>query len=508
MSELTTADPGPATPPGPASPAGPAIPLDAGVDTGMGTAGAAGSALFGRGLLYVVVWSLQTVAAVVVSPVLAYVLGPAEFGRLASAIALHQVLIVLAVFGLDQALVLQRSQDPDARAARGLLPVAFVLAAGVTLAVGLTGPLWAATLGFGSFSHLLLATILWTAPGAAVQVMLALLLAEDRLKAFTAVSALSAVGGQVFGIALLFGHSRDASTYAWGGVISQFGAMAIGIFLTRPVLRGLADRATARRAIRLGLPLAMSALAVYVFTAGDRIVVQRTLGAVQVGRYQVAYTVGYVVVLLLTFTSQAWSPRFAAVRDEQARWQIIGRARDELYRLLLPLVLGITLGAPVALRIVAPPSFQPNTLLVVVYLVAMSAFPVATSFGSGQALITARRARPLALVAGVAAVVNIALNIALVPVIGIAGSALATVLAFTIQALLQLRLLRAGRAWPRTSSRLWLAVAAVGAISGLSVLLPQTPAWNIVRLVAGIACLPWFLARLRVARRADALAGP
>ena len=63
-----------------------------------------------RGLLYVVVWSLQIVSGSLVSPVLAHLMGPAEFGQLASAIALHQVLIVLAVLGIDQALILQRAE--------------------------------------------------------------------------------------------------------------------------------------------------------------------------------------------------------------------------------------------------------------------------------------------------------------------------------------------------------------------------------------------------------------
>ena len=82
------------------------------------------SDLFGRGLLYVVVWSLQIVSATLVSPVLAYLLGPSEFGQLASAIALHQVLIILAVLGLDEALVQQRAEDGDDRTARGLVTVA------------------------------------------------------------------------------------------------------------------------------------------------------------------------------------------------------------------------------------------------------------------------------------------------------------------------------------------------------------------------------------------------
>ncbi len=476
----------------------------AGVNTpGPSSLGDTGSsALFGRSLLYVVVLSLQTVAAVVVSPMLAYLLGPTEFGSLATAIALHQALIVLAVLGLDQGLVLQRAADKDSRAARGLVTVGIALSMAVTLVIGVTGPLWSRPLGFGGFSSLLIATVLWTAPGAIVLLTLAELLTEDRLGPFAAVSVLSAVGGQVFGIALLFSVARTASVYAWGGVISQSSAMVIALICTRPRLAGLRDRAVTTRAFRIGIPMAFSGAAFFVLNAGDRIIVQRDLGAFEVGRYQVAYTVGWVVVLLIIFTSQAWTPRFAGVRDEAERWALLGQSRDELYRLLVPVTLGITLAAPVALRLVAPPTFQPASLLIVVYLVAVSAFPIAASGASERALITMRRAKPLAVVAGVAAAINMALNIVLVPVMGIAGAALATVAAFALQAFLQLRVLPKHRKWPAPPTRLVVSVLAACALSAASVLIPQTLTNDAARLLVACACLPWFIVRLRAARGA------
>ena len=151
-------------------PDGPADqPTDTNTATKPGARGGS-SHLFGRGLLYVVVWSLQIVAGVVVSPILAHVLGPEQFGRLASVIALHQVLTVVALLGLDQALVLQRAADGNDRSARGLVAVGIVISLLVTGVVFVTGPLWSDTLGFDGFSTLVVAAILWTgAPGLASQ---------------------------------------------------------------------------------------------------------------------------------------------------------------------------------------------------------------------------------------------------------------------------------------------------------------------------------------------------
>ena len=461
------------------------------------------SDLFGRGLLYVVVWSLQIVSATLVSPVLAYLLGPSEFGQLASAIALHQVLIILAVLGLDQALVQQRAEDGDDRTARGLVTVGTLLATVLTVVVGLTGPLWATALGFDGFSGLLVATVLWTAPGAAVQMMLALLLSQDRFRVFAAVSCLSAVGGQLFGIALLLGYDSSADVYAWGGVISQFAAMAIGFGFTRPALRGLLNWRTTWRAARLGIPLSISTLFMFVLNAGDRVIIQRLLGPEEVGRYQVAYTVGYVVVLLMGFCGQAWTPRIAAIADETARWQLVARSRDELYRLLVPVTIGITLAAPVALRVRGPVELPAGLARGrgvprrAVGVPRRGQHGEREGAGHHPARPPGRRDRR------VAALVNVAVNIALLRYVGIAAAAGATVVAFGLQAVLQRRAVPRFPDLPRTPTSLLATVSAACVVSAASTFLPQTVEWNLARLALALACLPWFWIRLKSARQPD-----
>ncbi len=460
-----------------------------------------GSHLFGRGMLYVVIWSLQLIAGIVVSPILAHALPPVQFGALASAIALYQVLSVVTLLGIDKAIVLERAENADDRAARGLVTVAIAVALLITLAFGVTAPLWRAALGFGQFPDLVLAVILWTGPAAAVQVMLSLLLTEDRLRPFAVVSAISAVGGQVVGLVLLFTVRDDATTYAWGGVASQFVAMLIGVAVTRPRIRGLFNWRVTQRAIRLGLPLVLAGLGYFLLNAGDRIVIQSTLGQAAVARYQVAYVVGSVVILLLTFTSSAWTPRFAGLRTRTERWALAALSRDELYRLLMPMTLGATLAAPIALRLVAPASYHPESLTLVVFLVALSAYPVAASGATGQLLITERRGGAVGVMTAVAALVNIGLNLLLVPAIGITGAAIATLVSFALLAFLQSRTLPTEPKLHGPSSRLVLAILASTAIAGASALLPQTVPWNVTCLAAAVCCVPWFVLALQRARR-------
>ncbi|GAB4082254.1 polysaccharide biosynthesis protein HsfF [Modestobacter muralis] len=457
--------------------------------------------LFGRGLLYVAVWALQLLSSVVFAPVLAHLLPPDQFGQLAAGIAVHQVLVVAAVVGLDQVLVLLRAEDGVDRPARALVALGLGLGVLVTLVAVATLPWWSGPLGFGEGSRVLLVTVAWTAPAACLQLVSALLLAQDRFRAFSVVTLLSGVGGQVVGMALLLGSgSRVAGTYALGNLVTLSLALVVGLLMVRPGWRAALGPALARRALSLGVPLMIGSLAVYVLNAGDRIVVQRLLGSAEAGRYQIAYTIGNVVVMLLAVTSGAWAPRIAAIRDESHRWAVIASARDGLVRLMGPVILGLTLGAPFVLDVVAPASYDTGPLLPVVLLVALAGFPVLASAATGRALITLRATAPLAVAAGVAAVLNVGLNLVLVPVWELSGAAAATVVAFAAQAGVQ-RLALARRATlPRLLPGVWVPTAVAVAVAVATLELPSTLTWDAARAAAGLACLPWLVVQLRVLR--------
>ena len=439
----------------------PVAPVPEALDTGSVAVRKGSSVLFGRGLLYVVVWSMQLVVSSLISPVLAHLMPPAEFGVLASAIALYQALVVLAVIGMDQASVLQRAEDGDDRKARGLMAVGMVTASLVTVLALTTIPVWGDAAGFIGNHPLLLVAVLWTGPAAIVQISLALLVAQDRIRVFALTSLLSSIGGSIIGLGLLTWVQADATTYAWGGVVAQVAAMVIGITATRPRFAGLFDTRTMRRAFRLGIPITLGNLSYFVLNVGDRLVVQRLLGPDEVARYQIAYVVGSAVILLLTFTNNAWAPHFAAVRDAVARRQLAMHSRDELYRLLAPVLLAVTLVSPVALPILAPASYRVQELTVVVFVVAVTAFPVVASGATGRLLLVERRGVAVGVIAAIAGAVNIGANLVFVPLMGIAGAAVATVIAYVVLAALQQAALPDRREWRGPGIRLVLTVVRV-----------------------------------------------
>jgi O-antigen/teichoic acid export membrane protein len=449
--------------------------------------------LFGRGLLYVAITSLPLVTATVISPILAHLLGPEEFGLLASAIALHQVVMAVALLGVDQALILVRAESGSDRSARMLITAGTMLALALTVLVTSTVGLWSDLMGFGSARSLAIATVGWTVPTTFLQLGLALLMAQDRLRLFAVVSTLLSVGSQVFGLVFLLLGTRASDVFAWGGLTGRVLAMVLCLFLVRPLWYSRGDWAVIRGAFALGLPIALGAISSFVLNSGDRLVIQSLLGPAEAGRYQIAYTIGFQAITVFCYTGAAWAARFAAIRDEGQRWRLLGQARDHLYQLLAPALLAVNLIAPLALRILAPESFRPVSLLLVVFLVSLSGVPSIAILGSTRALITQRRTKPIAVAAGVAAVGNLALNFVLVPIMGLGGAAVATAVAFTVQAVILRCAFRPLRAWPRVPLRIVAVLVVTTGISAGFAFVEQSPEWIAIRTMLAALVGVWLI---------------
>jgi O-antigen/teichoic acid export membrane protein len=449
--------------------------------------------MFGRGSLYLAMWSLQLVAASAATPIVTRLLGVNDFGKIATAFAVAQVLAALGGFGLHIGVQRQFADEDHAHRARGLITVALVLAGAVGAITYATGPLWSRALGLGSFTTVLQLTVVWAAMTAVCQTMLALLRSQDRLGAFTAVSVAQSFVAQAIGIALLAGAHHTAGAYLLGLLAGQTIALVIAVALVGPRLAGLVDTSTARLAFALSLPLVPHALSIWALNVGDRLVVQRDLGASAVGRYQLSYTIGSLGIIVLSMLHQAWEPRIFAISDDETRRKVLTTARDQLWRMLIPILLLLVVTGPLTLRVWAPSSVRPDRLQLVLVLVALSTLPYAAYMSESRILITAGRTRSLMWITPTCAVLNYGLNLAMVPYLGIEGSALATIISYGALALgahlAAGGVLRLEPTRPFDRARLLLA----SLVAVLLLTLPTTPTFLLVRFVAGLGCLCWLV---------------
>jgi O-antigen/teichoic acid export membrane protein len=438
--------------------------------------------MFTRDFLYLGVSALQVVLVAAMTPILTRRLSVSEFGQLALAITVTQLLWPIFSFGLSFAAQKVFAGADGARRSRGVLAISAVLAVVASLVVILAAPVWGPAVGLHRVLDARLAAV-WAACFALTLTSLAMLRSREKLRMAIFVAALQSLGAQAAGVLLLFWWAPTVTSYLYGLVIGQGAAAVAGLLALKPDWSALAAIRRYRRTFLFGLPMVPQQLSGFILAAGDRIVVRHILGSAAVGRYSVAYNVGSLGFILLVFVNQAWMPRIYVVADRAARSRLLASSRDMMNLLLIPVVCGLAAGAPVVLRLWAPESFDPAELTPIVAIVAICTFSYGQFLSNLRALMSEGRTGRAAVTTLVAATVNIALNLVMVPFLGITGSAIATALSYALLARLTRPPVNSGLQVPGASVLLRTLMGGAVAVTLAIGVLPTSPLWLAIRLV-------------------------
>jgi O-antigen/teichoic acid export membrane protein len=447
--------------------------------------------LFGRDSLYMLTWALQLAAAAALTPLVTRIMATDEFGAVAAATAVMQVLFVVTGLGLSTAIQRHYAGPDGPDAAAQLLLLTVVLSSVVTVLVDSTGSVWSRRVGFESYGGSLRLAVYWAGVSAVTNASLALLRSQDRLLAFSCVSLLQSVVAAAASLLLVTVVRPTATMFVLGQVVLQIVATVAGLCLAPPKLLRPRDLKLAYDALLYGLPLVPAVLCKFVLDAADRLIVQAELGLTAVARYQIANNVGSIPMILLGVLSTTWMPRIFALDGPTERATVLTASQDALDRLLIPVMLGLSIGSPLVLRLWAPPEYRPDDLLLVTAIVIVSAVPYTAGLTAGRALLAEGRSVAIAAANGVAAAVNIVLNLMLVPRYELVGSAVATFLAYVV--LHGVLFVRAGSlVRVRRLPRRLFEVTGAAILALLAAALPTTTAFLVLRSMMVVAALVWF----------------
>ncbi len=191
------------------------------------------------------------------------------------------------------------------------------------------------------------------------------------------------------------------------------------------------DRKLLRAMNRFGLPLVPSALALWVINLIDRLFINRYKGQSEVGIYSLAVSISSVIVFLLTAFQLAW-PAFAySIRDDTAAKRTYAYVLTYLLFVTCWMSLAFGSMAPWIVHLINPK----GTFARSAEAVPLLCFATAAYSGYSVLAIGIGRMRKTQLnwvVTGVAALVNIVINIALIPVYGMMGAAVSTLVAYLV----------------------------------------------------------------------------
>lgn len=187
----------------------------------------------------------------------------------------------------------------------------------------------------------------------------------------------------------------------------------------------------ARRSLAYSAPLLPALLSLWVLDRADRFFVGRYLGDKEVGIYSASYAVGSLVLQAQAPFQMTLFPKVAQLWDSD---RALARKYIELSNkffltLAIPFTVASYVVAPALLVKLGNEEISANSALLTV-LIAAGVTLYGVSVMQVQVLHGARRTGVQGLVSIAAALLNVALNIVLLPRIGTVGAAVATLVAY------------------------------------------------------------------------------
>jgi len=462
--------------------------------------------MFGRDLAYLTVQMVQMATSFLLTPAQTRVLGPSGYGQLSIGIALCQLGSVVLCLGLHSAAQRRYHQPDGADWARRLLGTSMVLVVVVATVLVVSVPAWAAVVDAGRGHRLIMATVVvWSALAGLAVFALVVHRAADRLGWYVAVALVQGLLAPVLGL-VVAAHGGGALAYLVTMAAVQGVATTVGLVAARPRVPRRQDLRRLGDDLRFAVPLVPQQASSILLAMGDRVVLERLLGSAANGRYSVAYAVGSLGITVASAVNQVWMTRVYSLGGGSADLAALAVARRQVQLLGAAATVGVAAGAPLLYAWFLPASFHGGGLALVTALVAVGLVPYGWLVTDQWTVLRNGATGRLAVVTLAAAAANLALNVVLVPVLGLVGSALATVLGYGALAI-AVRYLAgaapcAGRRWPVA-----LAAATAMALAVSQSELPAGGSTVAVRLVLVTGSAAALLAVVHLQRRSRSSAG-
>jgi O-antigen/teichoic acid export membrane protein len=241
------------------------------------------------------------------------------------------------------------------------------------------------------------------------------------------ISVLSAIA---LTVALVVGAGEGARGLLLGSYASG-AAIVLGLIVVhRRRLSLSVERPLARRLMRFGLPTMPAELSLYMLNFVDRIIIIRTLGAAEVGLYSLAVKFAQAVNVLGRGFQLAWPPLAYSIREDGEARRVYAAVVTWFTAGCAFVVAGMWLLSRWIVRVLAAPEFFGSYKAIGLLATGVTLYALYMVL----VVILGRTGRTEfnfpAAIAGLAA--NVALNLLLVPPLGIVGAGIALVASYLV----------------------------------------------------------------------------
>jgi O-antigen/teichoic acid export membrane protein len=423
----------------------------------------------------------------------ARLLGPAEYGQLASAIATWTLVLAASDFGFT--LALGRDLAIDASRRGRVVRAAFQLQTAwsivLALAMGLTAAATSLDSTRGKALLVLAPSVAFAGLGAARQVFTVLYKQRTAVLIDLALMAIQVVL-MIWAAAAGFGPIGVAAVVGVGFAVDAVLVAQAALRLVDAERPAAADR---RGLLRSVLPLGLMGFLSKAYIMIDLVLLGWLVTGSSLGEYAAASKILGLLTTVPGLVVGAALPAFASFAAARPDLEVIAaRVWHWLMVVAVPTFVGVLIFAPVVVRLTIGPQYGGSVVLLRILCLAGLVGVAAGYFGT--ILIARSVVRPLVAQNAIALVVNVVGNLVLVPYAGVIASAWLTVATEAIVCVGAILLLRGRfdfRSMAGVSARPAIAMAAFAIVGAALHAVPGIgiPACTVVYVGVLVALRGW-----------------
>ncbi len=287
--------------------------------------------------------------------------------------------------------------------------------------------------GNSDYAYLVPLVFIWSAAEAVFSILVAYLLARRRIKAMSIIQ----IGLAVYRMAVIVILATLGYGLAWiiGFVIAGIILAVIVIFwmivkevgCPLPAIKGLNGY------LALSIPLIPSGIFFWVISASDRFFITNILSLSQTAIYAASFAIGSLIfffyypiqLVLLPVLSRLWEQK------ESAKVRNYLEYSNKLFvTVAIPSAAGLFVLSQPILAILTTPDYLAGGGLVL--LIALATILNGLYQINCSVIFLVKQTRWLMPIIATAAIANVGLNLALIPLLGVTGAAIAAVIAYLI----------------------------------------------------------------------------
>ncbi len=393
--------------------------------------------LFSSSGLYAVGELARRGLAFFLLPIYTRYLDPAEYGVLELLSALSGILFACLLLGLPSALTKCYHRDCETpRDQASILATTLALAAPVLLVVGgllfvFAEPLGSVVIGETGRGPLIRLAVATAVVLSLMAIVLASFRAQERAVAFVALNLCQFIPAMALNILFVVRFRLGVEGVLWGNLISSVLALALGSWLARRGTILEINRDLVRPLLRFGLLVVPVTLATWAIDMSDRYVLRAFHSLEEVAVYGVGYKIGMVLRMAIVWPFQlAWPAVSFSISHREDHRATFARVLTYLSAALMLGWLAVSLSARVALTPLVGEAYGEADRLVAP--IALGYLFNGIHYCLNPGIHIADRTRQLSILAGVAAALNLLLNLLVVPRFGGVGAAWTTMFTFLV----------------------------------------------------------------------------